>query len=278
MPSPISINNSTTNSTALPERSESILLPLAEMAPSITGRAAAVIETPCQNVLYNQNAHQRLAPASLTKIATALVADERTNFSDVVDINVDGPDLMIRTDSTVMGLEPGQRLAMQDLIYGLLLPSGNDAAIAIAEHVSGNLPDFATLMNDLVARLGLNNTNFSNPHGLDDPNLYSSAFDMAVLSSELLAQPSLASVVQTRSYQPDWEGPEIWNLNRLADLYPDSIGVKIGYTDEAKQTITAGAERDGRQLVVSVLGSDSLYTDAIALLNWAYANTSPTCT
>src|SRR3990172_8144329 len=110
----------------------------------------------------------RMAPASITKIATALVAAERTDLSEMVDVEVDGAALAVQTESTIMGLQPGMEMSMRDLLYGLLLPSGNDAAIAIAEHVAGSVPAFVELMNEKADELGLRNTHFANPHGLDD--------------------------------------------------------------------------------------------------------------
>lgn len=243
----------------------------------IMGRAAAMIEEPCGASLYDYNAHERRAPASLTKIATALVALEGADLSEMVDVRVDGAELAATTDSTVMGLEPGQQLSVRDLLYGLLLPSGNDAAIAIAEHVGGSAAAFVGLMNSKIEQLGLRDTHFTSPHGLDDPGTYTSAFDMAVLGRELMRQPELATIVSTRVYQPAWDGPPLWNGNRLLYLYPEAVGVKIGFTDNAGGTIVAAAERDGRQLIVSVLGSAGIYQDAITLLEWAFSNVPSVC-
>lgn len=249
----------------------------AAMAGDITGRSAAIVEEPCGAFLYDYNAHQRWAPASLAKIATAIVALEGADLSEMVDVRVHGGDLAVTTDSTVMGLEPGQQLSVRDLLYGLLLPSGNDAAIAIAEHVGDSESAFVGLMNDKVEQLGLGDTHFTNPHGLDDPGMYTSAFDIAVLGGELMRQPELAAIVGTRIYQPAWDDPPVWNGNRLLQLYPESIGVKIGFTDNAGGTIVAAAERDGRRLIVSVLGSAGIYDDAITLLEWAFANVPSAC-
>lgn len=149
--------------------------------PAITARAAAVIEAPCGALLHGDDEHVRLAPASLTKIATALVTVDYAGLSEMVDVHVDGAELAATTDSTIMGLRPGLYLPMQDLLYGLLLSSGNDAALAIAEYVGFTVDDFVDLMNAKVAELGLTDTHFANPHGLDEPGLYTSAYDMAVL-------------------------------------------------------------------------------------------------
>ncbi len=245
--------------------------------PKITGRTAVALELPCGALLYANNAHQRLAPASLTKIATALVAIERAELSEIVKVEVNSALLSASSGSSVMGLKPGQRLSLRDLLYGLLLPSGNDAGIAIAEHLAGSVPEFAKLMNRKVDDLGLVNTRFANPHGLDDLIHYTTAYDIAVLGQELMAQPVLADIVATQTYQPAWDGPPVWNGNRLVYEYEGALGVKTGYTAAAGQTIVAAAERDGRRLIVSVLGAWDRYSDAIALFEWAFANTEPAC-
>jgi D-alanyl-D-alanine carboxypeptidase len=205
------------------------------------------------------------------------VVADHADPSAVVEVTVNGPELSMTTDATVMGLEPGDRLTVRDLLYGMLLPSGNDAAIALAEHVAGSLPAFVELMNQKAATLGLSDTSFANPHGLDDPGLYSSAHDMALLGLELLRDPLLARIVRTSEYQPAWDKPPVTNLNLLLKIYPGAIGIKTGFTDTAGQTIVAAAERDGRTLVATVLHSEDLYVDAVELLEWGFANTSPAC-
>ncbi len=245
--------------------------------PPITAQSAVIIEEPCGALLYGDSVRQRSAPASLTKIATALVAAERADLSEIVDVQVDGAELALTTDSTVMGLEPGQQLSLRDLLYGLLLSSGNDAAIAIAEHVGFTTTAFVDLMNDKVEQLELSDTHFTNPHGLDELGQYTSAFDIAMLGRELIRQPELAAIVRTTTYQPAWDGPLLWNGNRLVYSYPDSLGVKIGYTDGAQQTIVAAAEREGRRLIVSALGSSSIYEDAVTLFEWAFASSESVC-
>src|SRR3972149_1594236 len=158
----------------------------------ITGRAVTVMEEACGGVLYESNAGARMAPASITKIATALVAAERTDLSEMVGGGGGGAALAGETESTIMGLQPGMAMSMRDLLYGLLLPSGNDAAIAIAEHVAGSVPAFVELMNAKAEELGLRNTHFANPHGLDDPPHYTSAHDIAVFGHELMRRPGVA--------------------------------------------------------------------------------------
>lgn len=245
--------------------------------PAITAQAYVVLEEPCGAVLHSLNPHQQRPPASLTKIVTALVTADRAALGDIVPVTVNGPELSADSDATVMGLEPGQRLSVRDLLYGLLLPSGNDAAIQLAEHISGSEPAFVALMNEKAAQLGLEDSHFTNPHGLHDAALYTSAYDIAMLGRELLHNPDLAAIVRTKTHQPDWDGPEVKNLNLLLGQYPGAIGVKTGFTDEAGKTMVAAAERDGRRIIVSVLNSQELYVDAPALLDWAFASAPPGC-
>jgi len=245
--------------------------------PPISAAAAVVIEEPCGAVIHGFNTHARLSPASLTKIMTALVAAERSDIRQTVDVTVDGGALSEATDATVMGLSPGQQLSLTDLLYGLLLPSGNDAAIQIAEQVAGNVDDFVRLMNEKVDEMDLNDTHFANPHGLDEPGHYTSAYDIALLGRQLLNDPDLAFIVSTRSYQPDWSGPPFANLNLLLGNYPGALGVKTGYTPQAGHTIVAAAQRDGKRFIVSVLGSADNFKDATALLDWAFSKTDSSC-
>ncbi len=246
-------------------------------ASEASGRAVAVVEASCGALLYGQREDVRLKPASLTKIATALVAYERSDLEASVNVRVNSGLLVASTGSTVMGLKPGVELTMRDLMHGLLLVSGNDAAIAIAEEVAGTTSRFVELMNAKAAELGLSDTHFTNPHGLDEAGLYTTAYEVALLGRALLAEPELAGIVSATSYQATWEGPLLYNGNALLERYPGAVGVKIGYTEGAGQTIVAAAERDGRRLIVTVLGSLDRYADAIALFDWAFENTQPSC-
>jgi D-alanyl-D-alanine carboxypeptidase len=249
-----------------------------EPPPAVSAGAVAVLEEPCGALVHSFNAHSHLPPASLTKIVTALVADERVDLAQTVQVTIDGAALTAATDATVMGLQPGQRLGMVDLLYGLLLPSGNDAALQIAQQVAGDVKSFANLMNARVADAGLKDTHFVNPHGLDAPDHYTSAYDIAVLGNLLLRKPDLAFIVGTRSYQPNWDGPRVDNLNQLLGQYPGAIGIKTGYTLQAGHTIVAAAERNGRRFIVSLLRSSDTFGEAAKLLDWAFTSTAPACT
>lgn len=271
-PAPLPGASPTARPTAAPVAVHEDDLPL----PSIEGRAFAVIEAPCGALLQHRNGALALPPASLTKIVTALVTIDRASLDEPVTIDIDGGALSLETDSTVMGVRPGDPLSVRDLLYGLFLRSGNDAAIEIAEHVAGDEDAFVSLMNAKAGELGLASSWFANSHGLDDPGLYSSAIDMARLGAILLDQPELAEIVRTRTYQPNWDRGPIDNLNILLNNYPGAIGVKTGFTDTADQTIVAAAERDGRTIVVSILGTSYMYEEAVDLLNWAFS-AEPAC-
>ena len=243
-------------------------------APAVSAKAAAVMDDRCGSLIFSKEAHRRLAPASLTKIATAMVALETTDVNEVVDVDIDG---FYYGDSTVMGLETGMRLSLRDLLYGLLLPSGNDAAVAIARHIAGDVPAFVARMNAKAKSLALTDTHFTNPHGLDAPGHYSSAYDMAVLARYAMKNPLFAEIVRSKTWQPQWPGPELWNGNLLLWLYPGSDGVKIGWTEGAGQTMVATATSGGRRLFVALLGSQDRYTDAIRLLDWGFQQPEEAC-
>jgi D-alanyl-D-alanine carboxypeptidase (penicillin-binding protein 5/6) len=248
--------------------------------PQITGLAAAILEEPCGKTVYAFNEHATYPPASLTKMMTALVAAQKGDMSQLVTSPIDGGQLSAATDGTVVGLKVGQQLTLRDLLYGLMLRSGNDAALAIAVAIGGGESGFAQMMNDEAKTLGLTDTNFTNPHGLDDPHLYTSAYDIARIGIELLRNPDLAQIVKTQEYTPlsaGWTDGSLKNINLFLTQYPGAIGVKTGYTDTAGQTIVGAAERDGRTLLVSVMHSGDEYVDAGALLDWAFGNTAPAC-
>jgi D-alanyl-D-alanine carboxypeptidase len=236
----------------------------------------AIIEAPCGALIFGKDEHARLPPASLTKIVTALTAIDHLNLQDKVNVQISGKQLKRQTRSSIMGLEPGMTVTVEDLLFGLFLPSGNDAALELAMYVSGDVQDFVQAMNGEASRLGLSDSHFSNPHGLDSPDLVSSAYDMAYAGLVLMQNPVLAKIAGTRTYTLPG-GLRLKNGNKLLGSYPGAYGVKIGFTDDAKHTIVAAASRDGRDIYVSVLGSDNLLVDASALLDWAFNSSKPAC-
>ncbi len=243
----------------------------------IESTAAFVYDATCGRALYGKNEDMALPPASLTKMMTALVTvDQVPDLDRVVSVHTSATQLAENTGSSVMGLEPDMQVTVRDLLYGLLLPSGNDAALELARTVSGNVSAFVALMNQKAADLGLSETHFSNPHGLDDPRLYSSARDLVTLGEAMMADPLLAQIADTASY-PVSGDLDLVNGNHMLGGYPGAYGVKIGYTDNADYTIVVAAERNGRRIYASVLGSKVPYVDATSLLDWAFSQPAPGC-
>jgi D-alanyl-D-alanine carboxypeptidase (penicillin-binding protein 5/6) len=242
--------------------------------PFVSARSIAIVEGACGALLYGRDEHEPFAPASLTKLMTAAVAVDQAPLDTFIVANVDGEALREATNSTIMGLRPGMELSLEDLLYGLLLPSGNDAAIAIAEGLAGSEAEFAELMNAKAASLGLRESSFTNPHGLDDDGLQSSAYDMAILARYVMQNEALRTITQAQSWQPRWDGGEIWNGNEFLARYEGADGVKIGFTEAGQQTIVASAVRHGRRIIVSLMRSQDRYTDAERLYDWAFMQPS----
>jgi D-alanyl-D-alanine carboxypeptidase len=243
--------------------------------PYVSAYSVSIVEGACGVPIYGRNEHLRMPPASLTKLMTAAVASDHAAFDTMITSSVDGAKLYDETGSTIMGLKPGMQLSLLDLLYGLLLPSGNDAAIAIAEGVGGTQEKFVEMMNEKVQSLALPDTHFTNPHGLYENDLYSSAYDMAMLARYVMQNPTLRQIVSATSWQPKWDGPPVWNGNRFITDYLGADGIKIGYTEQSQQTIVASATHDGRRVIVSLMRSQDRYTDAERLMDWAFAQPSP---
>jgi D-alanyl-D-alanine carboxypeptidase len=175
-----------------------------------------------------------------------------------------------------MGLEPGMQPTIEDLLFGLMLPSGNDAAIVLAQASMG-MDAFIEAMNAKAAQLGMTNSHFSNPHGLDDPGLYSTARDILTLEEAMMANPYLAWIASTRNYTTVHGDLSFKNGDKMLQTYPGTIGGKIGFTDDAAHTIAVSAVRDGRRLDIAVLGSQVPYVDATALLDWGFNEAPSSC-
>lgn len=239
--------------------------------PALTARASLIMDAASGKVVFERQAHQRAAPASLTKIMTAIVALEKGRLTDQVRV----PNIPLLEEAS-MGLLWGDVLTLEDLLWGLLLPSGNDAAIVIAYHVGGgSIENFVDLMNQKASQLGLKNTRFANPHGLDQEGHYSSAYDLAVMARYAMANPVFAKMVGTRSYV--LRASRVFSLvnsNFLLRPQNQSIGadgIKTGYTDDAGDSIVASATRDGQRVIVVALGAADRTAEAIKLFNYAFA-------
>ncbi|HEX8598690.1 MAG TPA: D-alanyl-D-alanine carboxypeptidase family protein [Chloroflexia bacterium] len=243
--------------------------------PEIGARAAIVVEYPSGRILYSRAMHDQLAPASTTKILTAILALEYGKLDEVFTV-VD-EDLV---GESSMGLGSGERQTLLDLIYGMMLPSGNDASMVVARGLAGKaasaedspndpLARFSTLMNTRVEQLGLRNSRFVNPHGLDMEGHYSSAYDLASLSWYAMHFPAFNEVAKQVSHEAP--GHYLLNTNEMLTRYEGADGIKTGWTDEGGLCLVTSATRDGRRLIAVVLNAPRWYADSAALLDYGFA-------
>jgi D-alanyl-D-alanine carboxypeptidase (penicillin-binding protein 5/6) len=227
-------------------------------------------------MIYGLREHEQHPPASIAKIVTAIVATEGASLSDKVTVKTSGWDLAIKDGSSNAGLEAGQSVSVEDLLYALLLPSGNDAALALADNFGG-VERFSALEQARIRKMGLENTQLSNPDGRDAPNNYTSALDIALLGRELMSNPVLRKIAGTQTRLAPWDNHTMWNTNYFVYGVDGATGVKFGFTEGAKETIVGSAQRDGREIIAAVLNSDYAYLDAKRLIEWAFANTTSAC-
>jgi D-alanyl-D-alanine carboxypeptidase len=239
-----------------------------EPTPAVTAPYVAVLDAASGQMLHEHRAHERVAPASVTKIATTIVALERGNPDQVVPVTISGSAMAARDGSSIMGLEPGERVTLRTLLYGMMLPSGNDAAEQVALALAGSRERYVGWMNELVQALGLKDTRFVNPSGMDARGHYSSPYDMAVLARYGMNSEGFRRLSAAATYRGD--GYALANLNRLIGTYPGADGVKIGRTPAAGRTIVASATRNGRQVLVSLMRSQDLPGDSAALFDWVW--------
>jgi D-alanyl-D-alanine carboxypeptidase len=238
--------------------------------PAIAAASAVVIDGDTGRVLYEKDAHARRRPASTTKIMTAIVALESVSEDTWTVSDIDARDMV---GSSVMGLRPGMYLTMRELLYGLMLPSGNDAAVAIARNVGGTEERFVELMNAKAEALGLHDTHFVNPHGLDRRQHYSSAYDLALMARYGMNNEEFRHIVGTPDYvlaSPN--DYELHNGNSLLAKYPGADGVKIGWTERAGWTFVASAVRDGHRLFVALMDTPDRDAEAAALLDYGFGS------
>ena len=239
------------------------------LPPHVSARAAVVIDADSGAVLMDKNAHQPLPPASLTKILTALVALQNVDLKHrvVARFSLDELD----PDGTAMGLRPGDELTIEDLLYGLMLPSGNDAALVLARAVAGNESAFVGMMNRAAGVNGLRATHFVNTHGLDAPGHLTSAYDIAQVARLAMRDPRFARIVGAGSWTVRGERTyTVYNRNPLLRSYRGADGVKTGWTEDAGSTIVASATRNGHRLLVALLDTDDRVGESAALLDWAF--------
>jgi len=238
--------------------------------PNVTARSAVVLEARTGRVLYERNMDERRFPASTTKIMTLIVALEHGNLDDVVTVGHHAAG----TEGSTLWLEEGDEITLRELLYGMMLHSGNDATVAIAEHIAGSVDKFARLMTDKAHKLGAKDTNFVNANGLPDDAHYTTAHDMALIAAYGYSLPEFEDIVSTKEITFPWvkdDTHRLRNENQMLWLYEGGNGVKTGYTDAAGRCLVAGAKRDGIQLVSVVLDSNWMWNDSILLLDYGFS-------
>ncbi|MBQ2718954.1 MAG: D-alanyl-D-alanine carboxypeptidase [Clostridia bacterium] len=258
-----------------------LILALALAAPlfAVAAEPSAVLSAECAvltdattgRILFGKNADKRHPMASTTKIMTALVALERCPLDTVVTIRLEA----VGVEGSSVYLKAGDRYTMEALLHALLLQSANDAAEAIAYAVAGGVEPFVALMNEEAAALGLTDTHFDNPHGLDGDTHYTTAAELAAITRKALEHPDLARIVSTRRYVfATVEGESartLINHNKLLHLYEGAVGVKTGFTKRCGRCLVSAATRDGLTLIAVTLDAPSDWHDHAALLDYGYA-------
>ena len=241
--------------------------------PTINSRAYVVIDRNSNTILIGKNENQRKKMASTTKIMTALVVIEHCNLSDIVEVSKKSAS----TGGSRLGLKTGDKITVYDLLYGLMMRSGNDAAVALAEHISGSTTDFANLMNEKAKNLGLSNTHFVTPHGLDEDEHYTTAYELALLSNYAMNNEIFAKIVGTKNYTITLNGypKTLTNTNELLGVLNGVYGIKTGFTNGANRCLVTCCKRGNMDIICVVLGADTKKyrtTDSIKLIEYSFNN------
>lgn len=251
------------------------------VGPQISAQAAILMDANTGVILYSKNIHERLYPASTTKIMTCLLAMERGNLDDKVEFSHDAV-FSVPVGGSNMGMDTGQSITLEECLYGILVGSANEVANAVGEYISGSIDDFVTLMNERAAEIGCKDTHFVNTNGLQDSDHYTSAYDLALISSLFFQNEMLCKIGNTARYhfEPTSTQPDDFYLNNKHKLingeipYDGVLGGKTGYTDEARQTLVTCAEQNGMRLICVVFKEESpaQFTDTEALFDYGFHN------
>lgn len=243
-----------------------------DMPDFISAKSALIMDIPSSVVMYEKNPDQKLFPASTTKITTALVAMDHYKPDDVLTVG------KIERNGSSMFLVEEEKITFENLLYGLLVKSANDAAEVIAKNFPGGSEQFISSMNKKAEELSMYNTHYVNPTGLDDENHYSSVKDLALISSYALKNPQFQKIVATPFYTvKDVTGKHIHSFKNINDLLGKVWGVdgiKTGWTENAEECLVASANRNGKRILTVVLGSLDRFGETEYLIEWAYANHS----
>lgn len=238
--------------------------------PRLTARSALLLDQATGRVLYSKNAHEKLPMASTTKIMTAILALESGRLAEVVRVS----ERAVNIGGSSIYLEVDEKKTLEELVWGLLLRSGNDAAVAIAEHLSGSTEKFAGEMTRRAAQLGARETKFSNPHGLHQEEHYTTAYDLALLAAHAMSLPQFREMAATREKKISWHdrpgGRLLRNQNKLLVMYEGAEGIKTGWTTPAGRCFAGATVRNGWRLVGVVLNAPQMWEDTVKLFDFGY--------
>lgn len=238
----------------------------------VSASSAIVMDVTTGRVLYEKNMNEKKPMASTTKIMTALLALEKTDLDSVIKI----PKNAVGVEGSSIYLKNNESLKMKDLLYGLMLRSGNDAAVAIASSISGSTEKFAQLMNEKAEELGAKHTHFVNPHGLHHKDHYTCAYDLALITRAALKNKDFNNIVKTKLWVADRDGYKyFYNKNKTLTQLDGGDGVKIGYTKAAGRCLVTSATRNGMQLICVVLNDPNWFEDSYKLLDDAFEKYEP---
>ena len=248
-----------------------ICLPAQSAAPEqVSARSAVLMDAASGRLLWEKNGFEQLSMASTTKIMTAILAIENCDLSDIAVVSP----VASGVEGSSLWLEPGERLTVEQLLYGLMLRSGNDAAVALAEQTAGNVEAFVLLMNAKAKEIGMFNTSFETPNGLDSDKHYTTAYDMAILACYAMKNPDFRRIVSTKEMQIPWEGKQwnrsLTNHNKLLWRYEGCTGVKTGFTRKSGRCLVSAAQRDGREIICVTLNAPNDWDDHARLLDHGF--------
>lgn len=242
-----------------------------EISPPSVSASSSVLIDENGEVLYEKNADEKSYPASTTKIMTALVTLEKLDelgLDKKSEIIV--PEEAVGIEGSSIYLKKGERLTIEELLYGLMLRSGNDSAAALAVCMGGSLGEFVSMMNERAAALGCSGTHFTNPSGLYEENHYTTASDLAKIAHEAMKREDFREIVRAKDWQSEDGSRSFHNKNKTVFQYEGATGIKIGFTKASGRTLVASAERDGRQMIAVVLRDGNWFNDAYALMDYGF--------
>ena len=240
---------------------------------NINARSCIVLDRPSKKILYGKKENNKVKMASTTKIMTATIIIENCNLNQTIEVSKKAAG----TGGSRLGLKTGDKLTIRDLLYGLMLCSGNDAAVALAETCCGNISEFCNLMNNKAKELGLNNSHFETPHGLDSDGHFTTAYELALLSDYALQNKIFYNIVGTKTYTVTINGfpKNISNTNELLGNLPGIYGIKTGFTNGANRCLVTACKRNNIDIICVVLGCDTKKfrtQDSIKLIEYTFKN------